>query len=76
MTSLTNDRFDLGVAREARRSSVEPGVVQRVAATLRTWRHRIEEREALAAFSTRDMKDIGIGRAEVMREITKPFWKA
>jgi uncharacterized protein YjiS (DUF1127 family) len=76
MTSLTNDRFELGAARQALRPSARSGVGRRVAATLRTWRHRIEEREALARFSARDMKDIGIGQPEVMREITKPFWKA
>ncbi len=74
MTSLTHERFDHRVASAKQPAAL--GLVQRVAATLQLWGRRIEERNALAAFSWRDMKDIGIGQSEVMHEINKPFWKA
>ncbi len=76
MTSLTHGRFDGEIGGAVQRRPAQLGLAQRVADIFHTWRRRIDEREALAAFSVRDMKDIGIGYSEVMHEITKPFWKA
>lgn len=52
------------------------GLLARARTLLATWRRRTEEREALARFSGREMQDIGITKTEVMREVSKPFWRA
>lgn len=44
-------------------------------ATVRLWRQRKRTRQLLAAFDDRMLKDIGITRCELQREITKPFWR-
>lgn len=44
-------------------------------ALIGVWRRRIRERRALAAMSERDWRDFGATRADVMREIGKPFWR-
>jgi uncharacterized protein YjiS (DUF1127 family) len=40
-----------------------------------TWRARIGERRALARLDYRDLRDIGVSRWEVERELAKPFWR-
>jgi uncharacterized protein YjiS (DUF1127 family) len=76
MTIVTHDRF-AAVAGAARQTApARPGVLAGLGATLRTWRRRIEERDMLASFGMRDLSDIGISRADALREINKPFWKA
>jgi uncharacterized protein YjiS (DUF1127 family) len=44
-------------------------------ATLRLWRRRVRERGELANMSPREWRDIGVTRADVMREVEKPFWR-
>ena len=40
------------------------------------WHHRARSRAALAQMSDRDLRDIGITRAEAAHESAKPFWRA
>jgi uncharacterized protein YjiS (DUF1127 family) len=40
------------------------------------WRRRAAGRETLRGLSDYDLRDIGVTRAEVERECTKPFWRA
>jgi uncharacterized protein YjiS (DUF1127 family) len=40
-----------------------------------TWRERSRVRRQLAAMSDRELHDIGICRAEVACEISRPFWR-
>lgn len=47
---------------------------QRATALLRLWKERIGQRHALAMLNERDLRDIGVTRVEVMREVSKPFW--
>ncbi len=42
---------------------------------LLTWQTRAFERLRLARLDDRMLKDIGMTRADVMREISKPFWR-
>ena len=42
---------------------------------LHEWRRRRDGRMALAAFDERMLRDIGIIRADAMREIDQPFWR-
>jgi uncharacterized protein YjiS (DUF1127 family) len=39
------------------------------------WRHRSRSRAALATLDDRMLKDIGITRIDVWREVNKPFWR-
>jgi len=40
------------------------------------WQSRAAERAQLAAMDDRMLRDVGLSRADVMRESTKPFWSA
>jgi uncharacterized protein YjiS (DUF1127 family) len=40
------------------------------------WMQRIDSREKLKTLSDRSLKDIGLTRLEIQKEILKPFWKA
>lgn len=42
----------------------------------RTWQARIRERAFLATLGERELHDMGVGRAEIQYEISKPFWRA
>ena len=44
--------------------------------TLVVWQARATERGALAVLDTRLLKDMGLTRADVAREVAKPFWRA
>ena len=60
------------------RSPGSAGIAGGVAAALRLvrlWRRRARDRALLAAFDNRMLRDVGVTRAEVTREIDKPFWR-
>ena len=42
---------------------------------LRVWLSRERERRELAAMDEQEWRDIGLTRADVMREVGKPFWR-
>jgi uncharacterized protein YjiS (DUF1127 family) len=72
MATLVHDR--IAVARPHAGSDIS--IVERVKTTLALWARRIEEREALARFGWREMKDIAISESDIRNEIVKPFWRA
>ena len=39
-----------------------------------TWQERARQRHALQSIDDRGLKDIGLSRADVVRESRKPFW--
>ena len=43
--------------------------------TFKFWIERAHQRKQLAKLGDRMLKDIGITRVDVNREIAKPFWK-
>jgi uncharacterized protein YjiS (DUF1127 family) len=43
---------------------------------LLTWQQRARERRQLLGLNDQMLRDIGIGRAEVEAETSKPFWRA
>jgi uncharacterized protein YjiS (DUF1127 family) len=47
----------------------------RVIVMLNEWRRRSRDRNQLASFDDRMLRDIGLTRADVCREINKPFWR-
>jgi uncharacterized protein YjiS (DUF1127 family) len=40
-----------------------------------TWRRRMRERQAFARLDYRELRDIGLSRWDVERELAKPFWR-
>jgi uncharacterized protein YjiS (DUF1127 family) len=69
--SLTNSQLS---ARSA--ASGRAGLLSRLAANLRLWRRRIDERAALARLTQRELADFGASTADVYRELSTPFWRA
>jgi uncharacterized protein YjiS (DUF1127 family) len=69
----------LGVAPHAGDAISGPRrVFERAAATLRQWGCRIRSRRQLRSACELDdrlLRDIGLRRAELHREIAKPFWR-
>ncbi len=39
------------------------------------WFARVRQRRALAALDSRLLRDIGLDRQDVLREVSKPFWR-
>lgn len=54
------------------------GALQRFAANVFTtvleWQERARQRRRLSELDDRMLKDIGLTRADVSREVEKPFW--
>ncbi len=40
------------------------------------WQRRANERHALAQLDDKILRDLGLSRSEVARELRKPFWRA
>ncbi|MGE0152587.1 MAG: DUF1127 domain-containing protein [Reyranellaceae bacterium] len=72
MATLVHDRIAVPLPAIERGA----GILPRLRATLALWARRIEEREALARFGWREMKDIALSESDIRREIAKPFWRA
>jgi uncharacterized protein YjiS (DUF1127 family) len=47
----------------------------RGAGLLLLWAERRDQRHRLAELNDRMLRDIGLSRADVMAEATKPFWR-
>lgn len=52
-----------------------PTIVVAVVRGLTGWAERARQRRALLALDDSMLKDIGVTRADVMRECDKPFWR-
>lgn len=72
MATLAQDRIAIRTPAIAQ----GPGLLERAKSALALWARRIEEREALAQFGWREMKDIAISESDIRTEIAKPFWRA
>ena len=42
---------------------------------LLVWHERVRQRRQLQGLNDHMLRDIGLGRADVAAEITKPFWR-
>jgi uncharacterized protein YjiS (DUF1127 family) len=51
-------------------------VVWHAAVLLITWQERARERQRLASLDEHMLRDLGLSRSQVYREIGKPFWQA
>ena len=48
----------------------------RLAHTLETWLLRWDRRRELGSLDDEQLKDVGISRADAVREARKPFWRS
>ena len=46
-----------------------------ITAMPREWRRRARSRAELAMLDERMLRDIGVTRADIWREVNKPFWR-
>ena len=53
-----------------------PAILARTGETISLWRRRMRERDELARWTPRDMRDAGMSDADVWNELRKPFWRA
>ncbi|MGO8915903.1 MAG: DUF1127 domain-containing protein [Stellaceae bacterium] len=76
MSTLHHRRAAL---RRRHRSPHEPTrlalLVAGLLAALADWRRRVRARAELLRFSDRQLRDIGVTRADVEHEYAKPFWR-
>jgi uncharacterized protein YjiS (DUF1127 family) len=54
---------------------VEAGLVARAVDLLLIWSDRMRQRRHLAELDDRLLRDIGVSRADVEGEISRPFWR-
>ena len=75
----TSGRFTRIAPGRARRRAIGGSLgraLNVVRAMLQGWRKRSRERAELARLDDRMLRDIGITRGDVWREINKPFWRS
>lgn len=70
MTTLTHSPLT-----DYQLSHQHPGVLSRVADTVRVWRRRTRERQMLAELTVHDLSDFGASSADRFNELAKPFWR-
>ena len=44
--------------------------------TLATWQERASQRYRLAELDDRMLRDVGLSRADIRREVERPFWRS
>lgn len=63
----------LRTVQASRRSSLT-GFIRAIWLQLARWRELYRQRQQLAALSDEMLKDIGLSRADIETEATRPFW--
>lgn len=76
MSYATHPHHDHSLHGLARSFEPVESLVHRVGATLNLWYDRWSSRKQLAALDDRMLQDIGVTRADILKEINKPFWRA
>lgn len=69
-----NDKSGSMIVRPIGRKT-NAGVLARVVDRLLGWSERGRQRRHLAQLDDRLLRDIGVSRAEVEAEISRPFWR-
>jgi uncharacterized protein YjiS (DUF1127 family) len=67
--------FDLAFCLARRRVSDLALRLRRTADLLRIWRERARQRRQLRTLNEHMLRDIGLTRADVLAESSKPFWR-
>ena len=64
-----------GAGRKARQRTSWTRTVQHAVHLLLTWQQRARDRQQLQSLSDYMLRDIGLTRADVFAEASKPFWR-
>jgi uncharacterized protein YjiS (DUF1127 family) len=64
-----------GASRSARQRTSWAHAGQRAVDLLLTWQQRARDRQQLQSLSDHMLRDIGLTRADVFLETSKPFWR-
>ncbi|GJD65005.1 DUF1127 domain-containing protein [Methylobacterium frigidaeris] len=75
MTSLVAGRGNLRLVPAIRLSPPRPRPAASLVQRLELWADRRRERRALLACPDGLLKDVGLSRADALREAEKPFWR-
>jgi uncharacterized protein YjiS (DUF1127 family) len=67
--------LELSYCRARRRASSFGAFLRRVSDLLLLWQERGRQRRQLESLSDRMLRDIGLTRADVLAESSKPFWR-
>jgi len=51
-------------------------LLARLQALVALWRERARQRDEFARMDERDLRDIGVSRADLAYQLSKPFWRA
>ena len=70
-----NDKSGSYFVRPTRTKAVG-GLVTRLFDHLFTWLDRARQRRHLGELDDRQLRDIGLSRAEVEHEVSRPFWQS
>lgn len=75
-SSALFERFLLCGTAGYRRQAGLRGLLYAAIDTVMAWMDRAGQRRALGALDDHLLKDVGLSRADVERETSKPFWRA
>jgi uncharacterized protein YjiS (DUF1127 family) len=73
MTTISRRRFILPSPR--RSFFVPAGIAAACFDALLLWQERARQRHHLRELDDRMLRDLGLSRADIEREATKPFWR-
>lgn len=76
MTHITYNAETQALLSRPTAAAEAKSLFSRLIKELWVWNARSESRRSLAALDDRLLQDIGLDRADVNREISKPFWSA
>ncbi|WP_421706661.1 DUF1127 domain-containing protein [Algihabitans sp.] len=65
-----------GFSKTPLRQSGSAGLLETVIGLFMAWQDRANQRYDLAELDDRLLRDVGLDRLEVDREVAKPFWRA
>ena len=68
-------RIGLVRPRPAGRWPGHPDLMRKIIGTVSLWHERARQRRRLLQLDDRMLRDIGVSRADAVREADKPFWQ-
>jgi len=68
-----NDKSGSYFVRPARKTSA--GIVTRLLDQLMSWHDHVRQRRHLGELDDRLLRDIGVSRADIDHEMSRPFWR-
>ena len=75
MSVLTRDALTNNQVNERTSMVRSPDVLNWIGNTVRLWRTRIRERHSFDFADEHELRELGLSRWDVEREIAKPFWR-